>query len=198
MKETLETEKQTIDYLLGDMAEAERDRFEERLFLEEDLSFLLDAAENDLIDEYVRGELTTAQRQKFEKNFLISERRRERLLAAEILQRELFAEKPVIVKEPQVSFWEKLRAVFGLPNLAFAGGLAAIALFLLAGGILFLRQDNRQYIANTNDYPNNSVEPIGEISPPFSPVTNAVAANLNTKSNSAGNSTNKPEKPKPE
>ncbi len=192
MNKVLENEKQFFDYLLGDMTTAARDRFEERLFLEEDLSFALDAAENDLIDEYARGELSETQKRKFEKNFLVSGRRREKLLAAEILQRELFAEKPVSAAAPQVSFWEKLKAGFALPNLVWAGGLAAIALFLLAGGLLFLRQDDSQYVANADDYPNNSVEPTREISPLLLPNINT-----NFPESNADNPANKPEKPKP-
>ena len=196
MKKILENEKQTIDYLLGDMAEADRDWFEERLFIDEDLSLALDAAENDLVDEYLRGELNAEQKQKFESNFLISERRREKLRAAEILRREIFSEKSVSAAAPQVSFREKIKAIFALPNLAWAGGLAAILLFFLVGGILFLQQDKNPQIAVANDNQNNLIEPVENKSEENLPNINVGISNSNINLNSASNAADNRQNPK--
>lgn len=94
MERVSENKKQAVGYLLGDLPDAERDRFEERLFLDEDLSLSLDAAENDLVDEYLRGELSGEQVVKFERNFTLAESRPEKLQIASVLQTKVFNEKP--------------------------------------------------------------------------------------------------------
>lgn len=124
-------ENKAFTYLLGGMSETDRDRFEERLFLDEDLSRQLDAAENDLIDEYLRDELTTAAHRAFESHFLLSERRRAKLLAAEILDRELFTGTGASAAAG-IGFRQRLKNIFAIPRLAWAGGLAAVLLVVLA------------------------------------------------------------------
>ncbi len=148
MEQISENKKQAISYLLGDMPDAERDGFEERLFLDEDLSFSLDAAENDLVDEYVRGELSGEEVIKFERNFTLAASRREKLQAAKVLQAKLFDEKSAaIVAAPQVSIWERLSGIFGVPRLAWAGSLAVIILFFLIGGFWLLRNTQDKQFA---------------------------------------------------
>lgn len=149
MKQYLENEKQAVSYLQGEMSEAERDYFEERLFTDEDLSLTLDEAENDLIDEYLRGELDTLQKRKFENNYLISERRRAKLRASRVLQKELFPQK-ALTDEP-ISWWQKIKANFALPRLVLAGGLAAVGLFVLISALWFTLQNGNQQIAKSDN-----------------------------------------------
>lgn len=137
MNQIKENEKQAINYLLGDMAETDRDKFEELLFVDEELSLLLEAAENDLVDEYLRGELSGSQKQKFESNFLVSERRREKLRAAEILEQKMFTEKTFSKPALPGAFWQKLKKSLFIPKLAWAGGLAIV--LVLTGIWLFNR-----------------------------------------------------------
>jgi anti-sigma factor RsiW len=62
-------------YLLGELADAERERLQERYFIDAELYARLLAAEDDLIDEYVRGELTDDERRRFEERFRSPEQR---------------------------------------------------------------------------------------------------------------------------
>lgn len=70
-------------YLLGDLAEAERERIEERLLTDDDfyenLTALEDEVEDELIDQYLDGELTRPQREHFEIVFLNSPERADKL-----------------------------------------------------------------------------------------------------------------------
>lgn len=151
MSNKREEYQEAVRYLLGDFSEAEQTSAEERFFADENFSRLLDAAENDLIDEYVRGELTEKQRRNFESHFLISERRREKVRAAQILQNMLFAaEKQVVAVQPKNSFWQSLPNFFHVPNLIWAGSLAAIALFALVGVWLATRTGDNQIAQISN------------------------------------------------
>lgn len=200
MRELRENEKQTIDYLLGAMNEARRDEFEERLFLDEDLSFAVEAAEKDLIDEYLRGELDFEEKRKFESNFLITDSRRDKLRVAEVLNRKLFAEKETAAVSEK-SLWEKLRSLFAVPNLALAGGAAAIILFLILGGIWLSRRDNNQQIASGNNQ--NSIIEKRETPPPTvqpmaeNPNNSNANAQINRANNLSNKVTNSNEKPAP-
>lgn len=59
-------------YLLGDLAEDEQVRVEDRAFMDPEYLAALEAVETDLIDAYVQGELATADRNAFERKFLVS------------------------------------------------------------------------------------------------------------------------------
>ncbi len=168
--------KNAVDYLLGDLAGAARDEFEERLFADDDLGITVTATENDLIDEYLRGELTSDQKRKFELNFLVSERRREKLLAAEVLLAGLLHNEPAAPDVPLAeSFWARLSELFRLPNLALAGGLAVLFLILVLGGFRLLRQGENE-IVRTGNNQNTGSDP--DTRPPSpAPVNSNVVAN---------------------
>ncbi len=198
MKKTSEINKQAVGYLLGEMPDAERDGFEEQLFLDENLSFTLDEAESDLIDEYLRGELSAEQRSKFERNFLISESRREKLQAAKILQEKLFTEQKTEIAAPPISVWDRLSQIFRAPNFALAGGLAAIILFALIGvfwSLLSTKPDQIVTIGNNNQ--NISIEPINQPTIVNPPNTNASPKPELTPANVGEKPSNVNAKPKP-
>lgn len=141
-----ENKEQAIGYLFGELGDAERDALEERIFADDEFSLFLGAVEKDLIDDYVRGEMDVDLRQRFERRYLTSESRREKVRLASVLQAEVFNEKirtPEIaapLAEPKTSLWTTLADFFRVPNLALAGGLAVILLFVLFGGWLLLRR----------------------------------------------------------
>lgn len=72
-------ERQLVEYLLGGLPPEERERTEERLFIEEDLHEELEATGDDLIHAYLAGTLPQVDRERFETHFLASPRRRQRL-----------------------------------------------------------------------------------------------------------------------
>lgn len=166
----IDEKEQAVRYFLGELSDAERDSIEDRFFSDEDYSRFLDSVETDLIDDYVRGELEFEQKRGFEKNYLISERRRERVDNARLLQTELFDKKQeVTLVAPQISFWERVENFFRVPNLAWAGSLAIIALLFVFGGMWLFRPDNQiAVLENNNQIP--VATPTVQISP--QPETN--------------------------
>ncbi len=173
MTEAEENKEQAIRYLFGELNENERDAMEDRIFADDEFSLFLSAVEKDLIDDFVRGEMDAALRQRFDRRYLTSESRREKARLASVLQTEVFNEKisePEIaapLTEPKTTFWATLADFFRLPNLALAGGLAVILLFVLFGGWFLLRRSpdipeivrddnaNRQIPAPTKTPDNN-------------------------------------------
>ncbi|MDX6499875.1 MAG: hypothetical protein QOG23_3135 [Blastocatellia bacterium] len=75
-------EEEIIAYLLGDLSEAESDRFEERYLEDESLFQEMQEIEDELIDDYASGVLTGADRTRFEKYFLRSSQRQEKVTFA--------------------------------------------------------------------------------------------------------------------
>src|ERR1041385_4533392 len=66
------------DYLLGRVSGAAREEFEQRLLTADQVLDQLEAAEDDLVDEYVAGDLTADDKNMFEKYFLNSPERRQK------------------------------------------------------------------------------------------------------------------------
>ena len=78
-------EKLITRYLLGELSEEDQSQVEERFFADSIFFWRIEAARNELIDEYLRDALTTDHRQKFESNFLTSPGLRARVESARML-----------------------------------------------------------------------------------------------------------------
>ena len=78
-------------YLLGEVAEAEREAFERRLFEDEAVAEEVEILENELVDEYVSGRLPPGDRARFEKAYLSSPERAAKVHFARTLDRRLSA-----------------------------------------------------------------------------------------------------------
>ena len=146
-------QEQAIRYFLGELSKAERTAVEKRFFADADYSRFLDAAENDLIDDYVGGKLDFQRKQNFERRFLISERRREAVRSAKILQTNRFAAKNEAVGfvARQEIFWKRLENLFCIPKLAWASGLVATVLILFVGLQVTIRLPENGQIAAVNN-----------------------------------------------
>lgn len=83
--EDLSREETARAYLLGDLPEEQARAFEERALADTGLRDEVNAAEQDLIDEYVRGELSPPERGRFERLFFTSARRRQSVAFARTL-----------------------------------------------------------------------------------------------------------------
>lgn len=87
---TGETLGDQIDrYLLGRLADPDRERLEARMFEDRAVWTAIRDAEDDLIERYVAGELSAADRADFEGHFAVSASRRERVEFARSLPRAL-------------------------------------------------------------------------------------------------------------
>ena len=122
-------------YLLGHLTEEEQVRVEDRAFADPDYMGALNAAEADLIDDYVKGELTQADRRAFESRFLTSPQRRSKVEFAQALARVTAETEPVASRVPQrptawLGLLNPIRA--WNPALRFAGALGAV--ICVAGG----------------------------------------------------------------
>jgi hypothetical protein len=71
MKHEVQQETELRRYLLGELPLEEQVLVEQRLFLDSDYAELLQAVEDDLIDEYLTDELEEHEREKFKNHFLL-------------------------------------------------------------------------------------------------------------------------------
>lgn len=83
MKQRRDDEARLVEYLLGQAAPDEQTRIEQRYLSDPDFHAEVQAAERDLIDQYVRGEI--ADPSTFETHFLSSPSRREKVAFARAL-----------------------------------------------------------------------------------------------------------------
>ncbi len=74
-----------VQYLLGKLPEEKQAQVEDRAFADDDYRAALEAAEADLIDEYVQGQLPPDDRRAFESLFLASPQRRAKVEFARTL-----------------------------------------------------------------------------------------------------------------
>ncbi|HJT67127.1 MAG TPA: hypothetical protein VJ749_11770 [Pyrinomonadaceae bacterium] len=91
---------QLREYLLGKLSDAEQEKIEERLMVEDQLFDEFEASKDELVEEYCAGELGSTERQFFEEHFLRSvdgQQRRAFVLAMDYLQ----SRQPVTIDEPQ-------------------------------------------------------------------------------------------------
>jgi hypothetical protein len=136
-------------YLLGDLAEQEQVKLEERLFSDDDLFKLLQVAEDELMEDYLQGSLSGQENRNFETHFLAAPERRQKLRFATALNRYV---SKTAVREPSVStapapepisFWQSIMAFFSFQNPVL--GLSAVAALIIAlvGVGLLYRETNR-------------------------------------------------------
>src|SRR5262245_51095884 len=85
MNDAQENENPFYRFLLGDLSPDERERLEIRLLEDLEAQELIQAAEFDLIDDYIRGDLSAMDVRRFERVFLNSAARRRKLATARIL-----------------------------------------------------------------------------------------------------------------
>ena len=136
-------------YLLGQLAEDEQSVLEERFISDREYLKEVEAAERDLIDEYVGGNLSAGERKHFEKLFFASERRRQKVAFARALKKSL--QPRAALGEPadsraQVGRGARSKSFFGFlhgPRPAFSFSVAAIALLFLIGAVWLVVQTTR-------------------------------------------------------
>jgi hypothetical protein len=120
-------------YLLGELAEDERERLQAAYFDDDALFARLLAAEDDLIDAYARGTLTGARRRRFEQRFGQAPDHRRRLGFARAL-RHAVAPRPARAAGPPPSRPAGGRARWRLSQPWTAVAAAVLFAALLGGG----------------------------------------------------------------
>lgn len=96
-------EEQIRSYLLRTLSEGERSLIEERLFTEETFCDPLEAAEDELIEDFLRGELSREEARQFETAFVDTPRRRQqveiaRAIRDHVLRKETAAHPTLLAK----------------------------------------------------------------------------------------------------
>lgn len=74
-------------YLLGELPEEQLSQFEERYFADSDFFDRIEAAEDDLIEQYVLGTTSSHERRWLEEQFLVNQRLHQKLLLATAIDR---------------------------------------------------------------------------------------------------------------
>src|SRR3954466_8918043 len=123
-----------LKYLLGDLSEEEQVQVEDRAFAAAGYLGAIDAAETDLIDEYVRGGLSDTDRRKFERLFFTSPHRRAKVEFAHALARLPAGSKTNQLLVPQrLPAWQAFLNLMRGWNPAFQLAAAMAALVCIAG-----------------------------------------------------------------
>ena len=127
-----------VRYLVGGVSEQERVRIEEAFFADEELFARMQHVEEDLIERHLRGELQGDERKAFEAAYAAPPRR-ERVLFAQALQRELSGrEREDAARSAVVPHTPRTRRPwirFGQSS-GFGFALAAAAVVLAFVGVL--------------------------------------------------------------
>jgi hypothetical protein len=127
MKEQMLDEVVARRFLLGQLSPDEQGRIEELAFDDPRSFEVLQAAEDDLIDEFVYDDLSSEERERFQEYYLAQPGRREDVRIAKALRGYFDREQPV------TSFWDPVRRWFQvgatplLPLLAKAAIVIATA-----------------------------------------------------------------------
>ncbi len=98
-----------IQYLLGQLSEAERAGIEEKYFDDAEYYEQLKIVEAELLDDYVNHRLSAPQREAFEKSFLNSPNRRRRIAFAEVWREYIEKEPPLKEEKSSSPFFNWLK-----------------------------------------------------------------------------------------
>jgi hypothetical protein len=134
--------RHVVSYLLGQMSEAESERFEDECFAQRTWPSHIELVEEDLVDAYLHEELPPGQRELFERNYLTTEARQERVKTAaallhQVCEPNVLADPP-IVKRERVTWAERLKAVWGSGWGLRAVTAVAVLVIIVGGSWLYL------------------------------------------------------------
>ncbi|HET6976034.1 MAG TPA: hypothetical protein VFI24_06915 [Pyrinomonadaceae bacterium] len=128
MREQILDEVVARRFLLGELSTEEQERIEELAFGDPQSFALLEAVEDDLIDEFVYNDLSAEERKRFQQYFLTQPGRSEDLRIADALRQHLDREFP------RPSLWQRLLKFFHLgpsPLPALATGAITVAAIII-------------------------------------------------------------------
>lgn len=161
-------------FLLGQLPPEEQGRIEELAFQDPDTFAFLQAAGDDLVDEFLYGELSPDEKVLFHKNFLTQPGRRQDVRIARALKQYLAEDAPVsevaVVPHPQPrpTFFEWFRLG------ALTAPILIAAMIIISGlGVLvairITRNDEQQARVHPSPTPTPSSSPAASSAPSVSP-----------------------------
>ena len=127
MKEQMLDEVVARRFLLGQLPPDEQGRIEELAFDDPQSFEVLQAAEDDLIDEFVYDDLSSEDRQQFQEYYLAQPGRREDLRIAKALRKHFDREQATASVWTRVRTWFQLGAAPLMPVMAKAAAIIAVA-----------------------------------------------------------------------
>src|SRR5262245_54083005 len=138
-------------YLLGDVSSKEQEDLELWLMSDDDAYVLLEAAEDDLIDESLAGKLRGRELDQFNKHFLAAPERKRKVEFSRSLRRFVDGQKPPD-PAPSPFFWHRfLDALRYRPALGYAiSALIVLIVFGLAGAAVKITQLQRELVLATS------------------------------------------------
>jgi hypothetical protein len=136
-----------IRYLLGRLGEEEQVQVEDRAFADAEYLAALEAAEADLIDNYIGGALSRDDRRAFEQRFLVSPQRRDKIQFARDFARVAAELKPTF--PARMTAWQAFTALMQAwtPTVRFAAAAAALVLVATAALLLVQNTAMRSQVA---------------------------------------------------
>lgn len=132
MKEQMLDEVVARRFLLGQLSPDEQGRIEELAFDDPRSFEVLQAAEDDLIDEFVYDDLSSEERDRFQEYYLAQPGRREDVRIASALRGYFDREEPV------TSFWDPVRRWFQVGATPLLPLLAKAAIVIATAVIAFV------------------------------------------------------------
>ena len=138
-------------YLLGKAAAQEQEDVEFWLMSEEEAYDLLEAAENDLIDDSLAGRLDKYDLDRFNKHFLAAPERQRNLQFSRSFRREV---NPAPIPDPSSmrGLWPRLLAVLHYrPAFAYAGSALVLVLLVVSTASLLQVAELRQELRSSAD-----------------------------------------------
>jgi anti-sigma factor RsiW len=135
-----ESDETLIRYLLGELSDAERVRLEELYFADDKLHERLSMLEDRMIDSYVRGQLSPDERERFSRLVQTSSEQQRKVEFAEALRR-MVAQQAGSPKRQ--SWWDAVQGFLRAQTLAQQMALAAAAVVVLGGSLVYLRYAKR-------------------------------------------------------
>ncbi len=157
----LENEDLIRRFLLGKMSEKERLEFEERFVADTNLIEQIIAVEDDLIEKYVRGWMRPEESAEFETVFLVTRKRRERIEFARTFIDQITGTGVPVTdtvgeNAPKQPYFASVRPWFRIPNVALAGALGVLIVFVGVWMFVQLFTPNRPELAVQ---PSNGAQP---------------------------------------
>ena len=130
-------EKEIVRYLFDEMSDTEREQFEDRFAIDDDLFYEIASSENELVDRYVRGKLTDGERDRFERGLNANPARRQKVANARVIVELVADERP---EAKTITIAERsgfIGRLFSLPAFQFAS-VGLIAILALSTIFLFV------------------------------------------------------------
>ncbi len=148
-------------YLLGDIAGSDLEKFEET-FMTGDTSLTeIEAAEDELLDEYLAGRLNESERAHFEQHFLSTPERQQKLRFAKVFRRYVASNQPAVVADAHIP-----PSLFNPQH--WSARIAIVVIFSVMAGVWF-------YLRSRNETPNYAIVTLS-----LNPSTRAAGAHDTT------------------